>query len=70
MARKKFSTTLYIEFEQDARLKELHKNTNVPVAVFIREGIDMVLAKYGVRRFHPHELDDIAQEKAEGRGDK
>jgi hypothetical protein len=46
MARKKVSTTVYIEPEQAERLKLLHERTKVPVAVYIREGIELVLAKY------------------------
>ena len=46
MARSKISTTIYITAEQDERLKELSRRTNVPVAVFIREGIDIVLNKH------------------------
>lgn len=46
MARKKLSTTIYIEPEQDVRLKLLHARTKVPISVYIREGIDLVLAKY------------------------
>ncbi len=46
MSRKKLSTTVYITPEQDARLKALHARTRVPVAEYIRQGIDMVLDKY------------------------
>jgi hypothetical protein len=46
MARKKVSTTVYIEPEQAERLKLLHERTKVPVAVYIREGIELILAKY------------------------
>ena len=46
MARKKISTTIYITPEQNERLKVLHERTKVPVAVYIREGIDLVLDKY------------------------
>lgn len=46
MARSKISTTIYITSEQDERLKELSRRTKVPVAVFIREGIDIVLNKH------------------------
>ena len=46
MARKKISTTIYITPEQNERLKQLNARTKVPVAVYIREGIDMVLAKH------------------------
>jgi predicted DNA-binding protein len=43
MARKKVSTTVYITPEQNEQLKLLHERTKVPVAVFIREGIDLVI---------------------------
>jgi len=46
MSRKKISTTIYITPEQADRLKLLHERTKVPIAVYIREGIDMVLEKY------------------------
>jgi predicted DNA-binding protein len=46
MARKKITTTVYITAEQDAMLKLLHERTKVPVAEYIREGIDMVLKKH------------------------
>ncbi len=46
MARKKISTTVYITPEQNERLKLLHERTKVPVAVYIREGIDLVLESH------------------------
>jgi hypothetical protein len=46
MARKKVSTTVYITPEQSELLKQLHERTKVPVAEFIRQGIDLVLEKY------------------------
>jgi len=46
MARKKISTTVYITPEQNEALHVLHNRTKVPVAVYIREGIDLVLEKY------------------------
>ena len=46
MARKKISTTIYITPEQNERLKLLHERTKVPVAVYIREGIDLVLDRH------------------------
>ncbi len=46
MARRKISTTIYITPEQDARLKLLHDRTKVPVAEYIRQGIDLVLDRY------------------------
>ena len=47
MSRKKISTTIYVTPEQADRLKLLHERTKVPVAVYIREGIDLVLRQYG-----------------------
>ena len=46
MSRKKISTTIYVTPEQSDRLKLLHERTKVPVAVYIREGIDLVLRHY------------------------
>ena len=46
MSRKKISTTVYITPEQDEALKRLHDRTKVPVAEYIRQGIDLILAKY------------------------
>lgn len=46
MSRKKISTTIYVTPEQNDRLKLLHERTKVPVAVYIREGIDLVLRQY------------------------
>ena len=45
MARKKISTTVYITPEQDERLKLLNERTKVPVAEYIRQGIDLVLER-------------------------
>jgi len=47
MTRSKISTTVYITEEQDQKLKELSRRTKVPVAVYIREGIDVVIRQYG-----------------------
>ncbi len=46
MSRKKISTTIYVTPEQNDQLKLLHSRTNVPIAVYIREGIDLVLARH------------------------
>jgi Ribbon-helix-helix domain len=43
MGRKKISTTVYITPEQNDLLKQLHQKTKVPVAEFIRQGIDLIL---------------------------
>lgn len=46
MSRNKISTTIYVTPDQSDRLKQLHARTKVPVAVYIREGIDLVLKQY------------------------
>ena len=43
MSNKKVSTTVYITKAQSQQLKELHARTKVPVAEYIRQGIDKVL---------------------------
>jgi predicted DNA-binding protein len=46
MSRKKISTTVYITEDQNEKLKLLNKKTKVPVAEYIRQGIDMILERY------------------------
>ena len=46
MSRRKVSTTIYITEEQNELLKRLNDQTKVPVAEYIRQGIDLVLEKY------------------------
>lgn len=55
---KKLATTVYITEEQQALLKELNRRTRVPIAEFIREGINLVLEKH--RSQLPGQLDLIA----------
>jgi hypothetical protein len=43
---KKLATTIYITESQQQLLKELNRRSKVPVAEYIREGIDLVLEKY------------------------
>ena len=45
MSKKKL-WCLYLEIEQLERLKELSAQTRVPQAVYIREGIDLVLNRH------------------------
>jgi len=45
MARNKVSTTVYITPEQNELLKQLHDKTKVPVAEYIRQGIDLILER-------------------------
>lgn len=37
---------LYVEPEQYIALKKLHEKTQVPMQVYLREGVDLVLKKY------------------------
>lgn len=43
MAEKKVSTTVYLTLTQKERLQQLHARTKVPIAEYIREGIDLIL---------------------------
>ncbi|HEX9243341.1 MAG TPA: ribbon-helix-helix domain-containing protein [Anaeromyxobacter sp.] len=63
MARKKISTTVYITPEQSERLKLLHDRTRVPVAEYIRQGIDMVLDHYRGNLPGQLSLDDLGSKK-------
>ncbi len=47
MSQKKISTTVYITEEQNDKLKNLSQCTKVPMAEYIRQGIDLVLEKNG-----------------------
>lgn len=46
MERKKISTTVYITPDQNMLLKQLNQKTKVPIAEYIREGIDLVLERH------------------------
>ena len=62
MARNKISTTVYITPEQNELLKELSRKTRIPVASFIREGIDLVLERH--KKLLPGQLTfDIGEPK-------
>ncbi len=43
--RKKVTTTVYITPRQSQQLKALHEKTGVPIAEYIRQGIDLMLKK-------------------------
>ena len=64
MSRKKISTTVYITQEQNERLHLLHARTKVPVSVYIREGIDLVLARYDHALPGQMTLTDVAPKAA------
>jgi predicted DNA-binding protein len=63
MARKKISTTIYITAEQSERLKTLNERTKVPVAEYIRQGIDLVLDKYKGDLPGQLSLDDLVNKR-------
>jgi predicted DNA-binding protein len=46
MSRRKVSTGVYMTPEQEAAIRALAAKTRVPMAVYIRDGIDLVLQKY------------------------
>ncbi len=54
MSRRKVATTVYITREQDQALKVLAERTNVSVAQYIRNGIDLVLKQH--RQALPEQL--------------
>ena len=66
MPRKKISTTVYITPEQAERLKLLHDRTRVPVAEYIRQGIDLVLEQYRGALPGQLSLDDLGRRGREG----
>jgi len=45
MSERKISTTVYITEKQNELLKLLSEKTRVPVAEYIRQGIDLLLLK-------------------------
>ncbi len=63
MPRKKISTTIYITPEQNDALKLLNERTKVPVAEYIRQGIDLVLDKYRSSLPGQLSLDDVSAKK-------
>lgn len=70
MSRKKISTTIYITPEQNDRLHMLHSRTKVPVAVYIREGIDLALKHYEHMLPGQMSLVDMAQMPVTANGKK
>jgi len=59
MPRKKISTTIYITPEQNELLKALNAKTKVPVAEYIRQGIDLMLEKYKTQLPGQATFDDL-----------
>jgi len=46
LSESKTQITTYILVSQKERLKDLSNRTRVPISEYLREGIDLVLAKY------------------------
>ena len=46
MARSKLPTTVYLTEEQYQLLRQLHEHTKVPMAEYIREGVNLIIKKY------------------------
>jgi predicted DNA-binding protein len=46
MARTKLPTTVYLTEEQYQLLRQLHELTKVPMAEYIREGVDLIIKKH------------------------
>lgn len=46
VARKKISLTVYVERDQETALKALRDKTGIPMAVLIRDAIDLGLARW------------------------
>lgn len=63
--RKKVTTTIYITPEQNEQLKLLHDQTKVPIAEYIRQGIDMILKKNATKLPHQLSLYDLLPSEAE-----
>lgn len=47
VTRRKTPTTCYLRQEQLEALRRLNRKSRVPIAVLIREGVDMVLEERG-----------------------
>lgn len=43
---KKALRSVYLDLKQVERLKQLSEKTRVPQAVYIREGLDLVMSRY------------------------
>lgn len=57
MSRRKVSTTIYITEEQNELLKRLNEQTKVPVAEYIRQGIDLILERHRTTLSQQRQLD-------------
>jgi predicted DNA-binding protein len=63
MARKKISTTVYVEPEQDVALKRLRDRTGIPMAVLIRDAIDSMIRRWEIDHDVLDHADQLVTEK-------
>ncbi len=70
MKKKKVSTTVYLTEDQVEALRQLHDRTRVPVAEYIRMGIDLILSKYAEKLPGQVSLFDELSESDLGYGNK
>jgi len=63
MARKKISTTVYVEPEQDTALKRLRDRTGIPMAVLIRDAIDTMLRRWDIEHDVLDHVEQLIGEK-------
>ena len=59
--KRKITTTIYLTEEQQILLKELSQRSKVPVAEYIRQGVDLILKKHARRL--PGQLSFILNKK-------
>lgn len=45
MSRKKVAMSVYLTAEQEEKLREIAKRTRVALSIYVRDGIDMVIAR-------------------------
>lgn len=63
MARRKVTTTVYLEAEQDRLLKVLAEKTGISASAYIRRGVDLVLEQHSellpgqLGLFEPNQMD-------------
>ena len=58
---RKVTTTIYLTEEQQTLLKELSQRSKVPVAEYIRQGVNLILKKHA--RHLPGQLSFILDKK-------
>ena len=68
--KRKITTTIYLTEEQQTLLKELSQRSKVPVAEYIRQGVDLILKEHS--RYLPGQLSFILgkNDKESGHGNK